>query len=106
MFEILPQFLVLGVFLIGCIVCLAGGVWCMSWVFDAVLQFRIQLPRRGAVGKCSLGRVGVIEVDEPVPIQYQDGNRAIAWTGRCIWPPEHFGQVWSSRSPKILGYAE
>lgn len=59
-------------------------------------------PKKGALAICSLGRLGLIEVDEPQPVVYADGTAGMAWTGRHVWPKEFFGRPWSSRNPKVL----
>jgi hypothetical protein len=59
-------------------------------------------PCKGAVAICGLGRLGLIESDEPQEVTYGDGTASKAWIGKHIWPLEFFGLPWSSRNPRVL----
>jgi len=58
---------------------------------------------KGAIARCSLGTLGLITSDGPVPVTYKDGNSGIAWVGihltDAIAP---LGSSWSSRNPRIV----
>lgn len=57
-------------------------------------------PKRGDVALCSAGRVGLIECDEPIEIEYPDGNKGAAWIGMHLTP--RYGARWSSRNPRVI----
>jgi hypothetical protein len=57
----------------------------------------------GMVAICSMGFPGLILSDKPEEIKYPDGNKGVAWTGIHL-SQSKFGQPWSSRNPKIIGF--
>lgn len=58
-------------------------------------------PGRGMIAICSIGQVGIITVDKPEEITYTDGSVGVAWIGYNVVT----GEPWSSRNPKVIGYA-
>ena len=59
-------------------------------------------PKRGDIAISSCGWVGVIDCDQPKEIEYPDGQKVTAWTGRTVAPAEVAGKRWSSRDPIVL----
>lgn len=58
-------------------------------------------PKRGAIARCGAGFIGIITSDQPIKVEYQDGNNGLAWVGIHL-QPELLGANWSSRSPTVL----
>lgn len=77
-------------------------------------------PKRGAIAKCSLGRIGLITSESPVPVTYNDGNKGTSWVGIQLTDGEvegvggdtgkiikqKIGDVWMSREPKVICYID
>lgn len=78
-------------------------------------------PKKGAIALCSLGSLGIILSEKPVPVEYEDGTKSEAWTG--IYLLDHnvkwqfgpkkgqeelikAGSPWSSKRPRVICYAE
>lgn len=74
--------------------------------------------RKDAIAICSGGLVGVISVDEPIEVNYNDGNKGIAWSGYQLSNSSikgrgdegkvfdvEIGGDWSSRNPTVIGHA-
>lgn len=77
-------------------------------------------PRRGAVARCSLGRLGVITSDSMVEVTYGDGKKGFSWVGIQLTDGEvngvgghegriikqKVGDVWMSRTPNVICYVD
>ena len=64
-------------------------------------------PRRGAIARCSLGTLGLITSDGPVPVKYSDGSTGMAWVGSHLTDDlQSTGKTWSSRHPRVIRYIE
>jgi len=63
--------------------------------------------RKGAIAICSLGAIGLVTSDKPETVTYNDGNTGEAWLGVHLTDKvASVGSPWSSRTPKVIGYAE
>lgn len=75
------------------------------------------LPKRGAVARCSMGKLGLITANEPVPVKYKEGESGVAWIGIHLGEEEfdtdssveklitaRSREPWSSRNPEVLYY--
>lgn len=61
-------------------------------------------PKKGDIGICSLGTIGLITEDYPITITYKDGNQSKAYVGFHLTDKiSEIGKPWSSRNPKIIG---
>jgi hypothetical protein len=58
-------------------------------------------PEQGKVAVCSRGEIGLILSDRPVPVDYGNGQKGVAWTGLHL-SPDKLGQPWSSRNPVVI----
>ena len=60
---------------------------------------------KGTFAVCSRGILGLITSDEPERVEYPDGTFGVAWTGITLAGGK-VGAPWSSRNPRIVGFAE
>jgi len=72
---------------------------------------------KGAIAFCSLGRLGLITSETPVPVTYNDGNKGISWVGIQLTDGEvtgvggdkgkvikqKVGDPWMSKNPTVVG---
>lgn len=58
-------------------------------------------PLKGDIAVCSQGYLGLITKDEPQPVEYPNGDCALAFVGIHISPGME-GSPWSSRNPVVL----
>lgn len=65
------------------------------------------MPKKGDIGICGEGCLGLIMHDDAQEVIYSDGNRGIAYVGvhltNKIIP---VGAEWSSRSPTVVGHVD
>ncbi|MFA5723970.1 MAG: hypothetical protein WC979_06950 [Candidatus Pacearchaeota archaeon] len=80
----------------------------------------MELPRKGSIAYCSLGRLGLITSDGPQEITYNDGNKGKAWLGIQLTEGtvkgvggdagkefiQIIGSGWSSRNPLVVGHID
>jgi hypothetical protein len=60
-------------------------------------------PHKGSLAVCGIGTLGLITVDTPSEVTYQDGNKGLAWTGIHLTNKiTEVGSPWSSRNPLVL----
>lgn len=71
--------------------------------------------RRGAVAKCSVGRIGLITSDQPEKMVFFNGDEAMVWKGVQLTNglggknkdyPQKVGDFWCSKNPEVLFYIE
>lgn len=61
-------------------------------------------PKRGAIARCGMGRLGIILSFRPQRIQYSGGEWADVWTGVHIETETQKPVLWSSKKPEVIGY--
>jgi len=65
----------------------------------------MSLPKKGDIGVCSAGALGLITQDGKQPVLYGDGNKDIAYVGIHLTDKiAPIGSPWSSRNPIVIGH--
>ena len=64
-------------------------------------------PRKGSLAICGIDCLGLITMDEPKTVVYDDGNSGSAYVGIHLTDKiSEIGSPWSSRNPIVVGHVD